>query len=159
MTINEFAALVSSGLAEAESGTINYRDAETASMRLGVELGLEHHLMRPAARSLGAAMPRSVVEETPQKRPPPWYVGWSSGFSKSITKIDRKLQGQILEALNDITRNPLTIRGDTVKPLTGELRGCWRYRIGAYRLVYRPDQASGDVTLLAFASRGSVYED
>jgi mRNA-degrading endonuclease RelE of RelBE toxin-antitoxin system len=157
MTTNDFAALVSSGLAEADSGTINYRDAETASLRLGVELGLVD--ARPASKPLATASPRLVVEEIPQKRPPPWYVGWSSGVSKSISKIDRKLQGQILEALNDITRNPLTIRGDTVKPLTGELRGCWRYRIGAYRLVYRPDQSSGDVTLLAFASRGSVYDD
>jgi len=83
----------------------------------------------------------------------------SSNFTKAISKIDRKLQGRILEALTNTTDNPTTIRGDTVKPLTGELQGCWRYRLGDYRLVYSPDQSSGDITLLAFASRGSIYGD
>jgi addiction module RelE/StbE family toxin len=83
----------------------------------------------------------------------------TSGFSKDINKIDRKLQGRILEALNEITQNPVSLRGDTVKPLSGELEGCWRYRIGDYRLIYSPDKSTGDITLLAFESRGSVYSD
>ena len=83
----------------------------------------------------------------------------SSGFMKDITHIDRKLQGRILEALADIAADPLTVRGDTVKPLSRELAGNWRYRIGDHRVIYLPDKLSGDITLLAFAARGSIYED
>jgi hypothetical protein len=49
--------------------------------------------------------------------------------------IDRKLQGRILEALVEITKNPTEVRGDTVKPLTGDLKGFWRYRVGDYRIA------------------------
>jgi mRNA-degrading endonuclease RelE of RelBE toxin-antitoxin system len=91
------------------------------------------------------------------KRPPPWFVGMSSAFSKDIVNIDRTLQGRILEALVEITENPTEVRGDTVKPLTGHLRGCWRYRVGGYRIIYSPNKTTGDITLLAFDSRGSAY--
>ena len=57
------------------------------------------------------------------QRPPPWYVGMSSSFTKQISQIDRKLQGRILEALADLTNNRVEVRGDTVKPLIGDLRG------------------------------------
>jgi mRNA-degrading endonuclease RelE of RelBE toxin-antitoxin system len=108
---------------------------------------------------------RMVIREQPfraapaQKRPPPWYVGMSADFSKDVSKIDRKLQGRILEALVVITENPVELKGDTVKPLTGELKGCWRYRIADHRLIYAPDRESGNITLIAFASRGSAYPD
>jgi mRNA-degrading endonuclease RelE of RelBE toxin-antitoxin system len=82
----------------------------------------------------------------------------SNGFSKAISGIDRKLQGRVLEALADIGRDPLTPRGDTIKPLRAELGGCWRYRIGDYRLIYSPDLETGDITLVGFAARGSIYE-
>ena len=102
---------------------------------------------------------RARSARAPRKRPPPWYIGMSSSFSKDITHIDRKLQGRILEALVDLAAAPITVRGDTVKPLSRELAGKWRYRIGDYRVIYLPDQSTGDVTLLAFDSRGSIYED
>jgi len=93
------------------------------------------------------------------KRPPPWHLGMAPRFTKAVTNIDRKLQGRILEALTLITENPTTIHGDTIKPLSGEFHGCWRYRIGDYRLVYSPNHTLGDITVLDFASRGAVYGD
>ena len=80
-------------------------------------------------------------------------------FKDAIRTIDRKLQGRILVALSDIAEAPMTSVGDTVKPLKGELSGCWRYRIGDFRLIYLPDPNTGDVTLVAFASRGSSYDE
>jgi mRNA-degrading endonuclease RelE of RelBE toxin-antitoxin system len=93
------------------------------------------------------------------KRPPPWLFGMSKEFQKDINHIDRKLQGKILEALTDIVAHPVEPRGDTVKPLAAAMRGCWRYRIGDFRLVYLPDEDTGNITLLAFASRGTIYDD
>jgi mRNA-degrading endonuclease RelE of RelBE toxin-antitoxin system len=83
----------------------------------------------------------------------------SRAFTKAISGIDRKLQGRVLEALSEICVDPITQRGDTIKPLRADLDGCWRYRIGDFRLVYSPDLQSGDITLLAFAGRGSIYDD
>lgn len=88
---------------------------------------------------------------------PDWYLGMSDEFIKAIRGIDRKLQGRILEAISYISRRPTSPKGDTVKPLTADSKGLWRYRIGDYRLVYHPDNERKQVVLVAFASRGGVY--
>ncbi|MEW8061065.1 MAG: type II toxin-antitoxin system RelE/ParE family toxin [Candidatus Thiodiazotropha endolucinida] len=82
----------------------------------------------------------------------------SSSFQKSLKNIDKKLQGRVLEALLKICESPVTAQGNTIKPLTGELSGLWRYRIGGHRLVYRPDIESRKVLFIEFSPRGSVYE-
>ena len=87
-----------------------------------------------------------------------WFIAMSQEFIKATRNIDRKIQGKILEAINSLCEDPLTQRGDTVKPLSNGLKGLWRYRIGDFRLVYKPDLSSHSVLLHAFAARGQVYE-
>ena len=86
-----------------------------------------------------------------------WLIAMSHEFIKAIDSIDRKLQGRILEALADISKDPITVRGDTVKPLTHEMKGLWRYRLGDYRLVYQPLPEKNEILLVNFDSRGAVY--
>lgn len=88
---------------------------------------------------------------------PDWDLGLSSEFRKAIRGIDRKLQGRILQAIDYISTKPTVPQGDTVKPLGGELKGLWRYRIGDYRLLYRPDPDNGRVVLVTFVARGAAY--
>jgi addiction module RelE/StbE family toxin len=87
-----------------------------------------------------------------------WMLGMTKDFRKSIREIDRKLQGRILDAINNISEAPVTPNGDTVKPLTGDMKDFWRYRIGDYRLVYKPNREKHQITLWTFAARGGVYE-
>lgn len=91
------------------------------------------------------------------KRPPPWFVGFAKTFKDDLRSTDRKLQGRILEALSKIADAPMALIGDTEKPLTGDLAGFWRYRIGDFRLVYFPDPKTGNIILYHFSSRGDVY--
>ena len=67
-----------------------------------------------------------------------WGFKITKDFMNSVKKIDKNLQGRILQAITTITLSPNTIMGDTIKPLTGDLNGYWRYRIGNYRLIYKP---------------------
>jgi mRNA interferase RelE/StbE len=166
-TNNTLAMQISAGRSEAISGHVLFRPFSLVTAELEELWNPEplsgwdrsDILSRASAASPGE-YPDSDDHPPPRtKRPPPWYMGMSSSFSKDIRKIDRKLQGRILEALNEITQNPVSVRGDTIKPLLGELEGCWRYRIGDYRLIYSPDRSTGDITLLAFESRGSAYSD
>jgi len=83
----------------------------------------------------------------------------SHDFYKDIATADRKMQGRILAVLAEMAMKPLERKGDTIKPLTGAFKDCWRYRIGDYRLVFLPNAMRAEITLLAFASRGSVYGD
>ena len=89
---------------------------------------------------------------------PDWLLAMTAGFLKDIASIDRKLQGRVLEAISQIVRTPTTPRGNTVKPLTGEMGGLWRYRVGDYRLVYQPVEDIHHVQLKAFSARGNAYE-
>jgi mRNA-degrading endonuclease RelE of RelBE toxin-antitoxin system len=89
---------------------------------------------------------------------PEWYVGLSNEFVKSISKIDRKLQGKILDAIEKITVAPTDLRGNTLKPLTGDLKGLWRCRVGDYRLIYFPDMAQKKLVLVMFGARGEIYD-
>ena len=88
-----------------------------------------------------------------------WRFSMTSEFQKSTTRLDKKLLGRILEAIADICKKPTESRGDTIKPLQGELKGKWRYRIGDYRLIYQPDEQTHTVFLLAMFPRGSAYVD
>lgn len=92
--------------------------------------------------------------------PPPepeWFVGLTPAFERSIKGVDKTLQGRILQALVELCNGPMTARGDTIKPLEGDKAGLWRYRIGDYRLVYRPDTNVKKVILVSFNPRGSAY--
>ena len=149
------------GLSESVAGRIHHYSSssliETINhvWEVGIDKRDGNRLSMPAVKRFRIPAPGYQ----PPQRPPPWYVGMSSEFTKSITGIDRKLQGRILQAISEITQDPTVLRGDTIKPLTGQLQGCWRYRLGDHRLVYSPDNSTGNVTLLAFASRGSIYVD
>ncbi|MEF8689564.1 UNVERIFIED_CONTAM: type II toxin-antitoxin system RelE/ParE family toxin [Comamonas sp. A-3] len=89
---------------------------------------------------------------------PDWFVGFSTEFMKSISGVDKNTRARILEAIGKIANAPTTPHGDTIKPLTGDLTGLWRCRIGDDRLVYRPDNQSKKVVLLSFGARGGVYD-
>jgi mRNA-degrading endonuclease RelE of RelBE toxin-antitoxin system len=88
---------------------------------------------------------------------PDWYIGFSIEFLKSIAKADRKKQGRILEAIGKISAAPVDVYGDTIKPLSGNLAGLWRCRLGDDRLIYYPDAKSKKVVLISFGSRGEAY--
>nr|WP_160327473.1 type II toxin-antitoxin system RelE/ParE family toxin [Burkholderia ambifaria] len=86
-----------------------------------------------------------------------WTIGLSPAFRKAIGSVDKKLQGRILEAIAGISEDPLTAQGDTKKPLEGNLKGLWRYRIGEFRLIYRPENAASVVVLVDFVARSAGY--
>lgn len=92
-------------------------------------------------------------------QPPPWAIGFSKQFKKDTKALDRKLQGRVLEVLEDLSgyQFPFHASGDTFKPLVGELAGCWRYRIGDHRLVVQPVPEQCQLNALALGARGSIY--
>lgn len=92
--------------------------------------------------------------------PPPWAIGFSKQFHKDTKALDGKLLGRVLKALEELSLSsrPLRPHGDTFKPLEGELKGCWRYRIGDHRLVVQPRVEDARIDALTLAARGSVYD-
>lgn len=97
-----------------------------------------------------AYAPRRSSESPPS-------VGFTDTFKRNIKSVDKILKGRILEAIVVIAEEPETVRGDTMKPLGGDLKGCWRYRIGDHRIVYKPEPQSRTVWFLDFGPRGDIY--
>ena len=93
-----------------------------------------------------------------EPEPLPWSIAFTPSFRKAISIVDRKLQGRVLSAITELSDKPTVIHGDTRKPLSGELKGYWRYRLGDYRLVYEPREHARIVVLIDFAARGEAYE-
>ena len=89
---------------------------------------------------------------------PEWLIGFSKEFIKSVKGMDKKLQGRVMEAIMHVSEKPITIVGDTVKPLEGNSKSIWRYRIGDSRLFYLPNTDEKTVKLLSFVSRGEAYK-
>ena len=99
----------------------------------------------------------------PQRHPvvpaePPYAIGMTEEFIKSIRKYDKALQARILVALSELCKDPTSPKGDTVMPLKGSMRGFWRYRIGDFRLLYRADPEHRRVMLMAFTPREAAYD-
>ncbi len=86
-----------------------------------------------------------------------WDIGMSDEFIRSLSKSDKKLMGRILEAMTQICKTPMAPKGDTIKPLVSNLKGLWRYRIGDFRLINKPEVDQKRVILLAFENRSDVY--
>ena len=56
---------------------------------------------------------------------------------------------------DNLARDPFS--HPNIKRLSGGLRGLWRYRIGDWRVVYKPDSAARAVIVLAIKPRGQAY--
>lgn len=63
-----------------------------------------------------------------------WKVNFTSKAKKKLKKLSPPEQKQILDfVFNELEKlpNPTTIGN----PLTGNLKGLWRYRVGNYRII------------------------
>ncbi len=86
-----------------------------------------------------------------------WKFTLSNEIQRDL-KHQLKLMPLVFKAVLEVCVDPMSVRGDTVKPLQGELRGMWRYRIGAYRLIYEPNSQTRTVHFPALKPRSSAYE-
>ena len=92
-----------------------------------------------------------------QERRRQWTLVFSSGFKKTIKKIDKDIQRKAEDAIIDVIADPMTPRGDTVSRLSHNQTGLWRYRIGDYRLIYMPVPKENHIVFLKLAHRSEAY--
>jgi len=133
---------------------------ERSHSRVEEDASTFRHAFGDTEPSQPASIFHSRLEESEPRKPPPWRIAFTKRFNKDIAELDRNRLGQILETLRKLSSLawPLKPQGDTFKPLTGELKGMWRYRLGDYRLVVKPVLADSELDLVTFAARGTVYD-
>jgi len=87
-----------------------------------------------------------------------WQVRLSSTAAKYYNRLTPQTRQRVkkeLEALSDL-ENPL--EHQSVKRLTGDLRGFCRLRVGKYRIVFAVLEESRTIAVVNIAPRGNVYK-
>ena len=85
-----------------------------------------------------------------------WTIEITRTAEKQITKLHRDAQQAIVRFLRErlaVTENPR----QWGRPLQGEKRGLWRYRVGDYRLICDIQEKRITVMVLQVGHRKDVY--
>lgn len=85
-----------------------------------------------------------------------WTIEFNRTAEKQIRKLDRKAQETIVRFLRERVQ-PTGDPRQWGKPLRGEKRGLWRYRVGDYRLICDIQDEKITVLVLAVGHRKDVY--
>ena len=85
-----------------------------------------------------------------------WTIEVSDTAKKQLAKLDRTEAKRITRFLGErvaLQPDPRQL-GD---PLTGPLKGTWRYRVGDYRIICRIEDQMLIVLVLGVGHRSDVY--
>ncbi len=89
--------------------------------------------------------------------PTHWTIEYGPEFQKGWKNLDSSLKKRVISFLS----NKLHAQADPktlAKPLTGNLKSFWRYRLGDYRLVCDINDKKQIITLMRIAHRREVYK-
>jgi mRNA interferase RelE/StbE len=82
-----------------------------------------------------------------------WTLKISSQASRFYASLQGKEQSRVAAAFDVLAREPRS-----GKPLKGELKGYWSYRVGGYRILYAIEDKEVVVYVLRIQHRKEVYE-
>lgn len=84
-----------------------------------------------------------------------WTIKFKEDCRKEFTKLDYAVQQRIIRYLHERVRPEPKRFGD---PLTGDMKGFWRYRVGDYRIIVKLYDSELVVLAVRIAKRAIVYK-
>ena len=88
----------------------------------------------------------------------PWEIRLSSTAEKYYIKLPLTVRKRAQEELEELGSYNNPVEHPNVKPLTGDLRGFYRLRIGDYRIVFAIIRETKTIAVVNFAPRGDAYK-
>jgi mRNA interferase RelE/StbE len=85
----------------------------------------------------------------------PFAVILTPEAQHDILRLDRTVQNRMLNRIEWIGENAELMRHQAMKG--DEWRGCFKYRIGDYRIIYQLDQSIPKLIVLKVGHRREVY--
>lgn len=85
-----------------------------------------------------------------------WKIEITRTAEKQINRLDRVAQESVIRFLRDRLK-PADNPRQWGKPLQGEKRGLWRYRVGDYRLICDIQEERITILVLRVGHRKEVY--
>lgn len=86
-----------------------------------------------------------------------WTLQTSTTFKKQFKNLDRTLQIRILAYFKNRVL-PSNDPKSFAKPLTGDLSGYWRFRIGDYRVIADIEDDICTIIAVEVAHRREIYD-
>lgn len=85
-----------------------------------------------------------------------WQILHKPSYDTNFIDLDKALQRATINAIHDLSDDPITPKGNTIKALKG-YKNVWRYRLGDFRLIYAVKPEAKLVQLLAVGPRSKIY--
>ena len=74
---------------------------------------------------------------------------------KVYDKSPKEMRQRLDKCFEDLEKNPFY--GSSIKALTGQLKGLYRYRVGEWRVIYRLFKEKMIGEIIAILPRGNAY--
>ena len=87
-----------------------------------------------------------------------WTIKVSSKAKSYYKRLGKDLRGRIKTDLINLSECNSPLESPQVKPLTGELKGFYRLRVGNYRIVFALLYEFQTIAVDNIAPRGDVYK-
>ena len=84
-----------------------------------------------------------------------WEIVLTKPAEKVYDKSPKDMRKRLDTCFEELEKNPLF--GNNIRPLTGQLKGLYRYRVGGWRVIYRPSKQHVIVEIIAILARGDAY--
>jgi mRNA interferase RelE/StbE len=86
-----------------------------------------------------------------------WKIEIKPTAEKQFLKLDKKTRKRIKQSLLELENEENPFIKNSVKALTGELKGDFRLRVGKWRILFSPDKISNILFVYAILPRGDAY--
>ena len=83
-----------------------------------------------------------------------WKIQFTAKAEKQLAKLDQPTAKKLYQFL---TQKVVNSPYDLGKPLSANLKGLWRYRIGNYRIIVEHHQDELVVLVLKLGHRKEIY--
>jgi mRNA interferase RelE/StbE len=87
-----------------------------------------------------------------------WTIRFSSQAEKYFLKLPKPIRQKTKKLLGELEGLPYPLFHKDVLPLTGELQGFCRLRVGDYRIIFRILQEEHTIAIVNFHPRGDAYK-
>ncbi len=86
-----------------------------------------------------------------------WDVELSHSSLKALQRLSEQVSSRILDRLEALGTLDNPLRHKNVRALEGKLKGFYRLRVGAYRVIFELDGENRRIGVLAIVARSKAY--
>ncbi len=86
-----------------------------------------------------------------------WRIEVKPSAEKQYLKLDAATRRRIKTTLRELEGSEQPFLHPRMRPLTGQLRGDYRVRVGGWRILLTPDRDSKVLLVYAILPRGDAY--